>query len=68
MRNVLQERYYNLHGIKANDRYLIQTRSQTKSTGVRLPEVHGKGKSLNPHARPEKQKPINLSRDVRVPI
>ena len=28
MRNILQERSYNLHGIKANDRYLVQTRSK----------------------------------------
>ena len=40
MRNILQERYYNLHGKKANDRYLVQTRSQTKSSSVSLPEVH----------------------------
>ena len=57
MRNVSQERYYNLHGIKANDRYLLQTRSQTKSSGVCLPEVHGIGKGLDPHVKPEKQKP-----------
>ena len=44
MRNILLERYYNLHGIKENDRYLVQTRSQTKSSGVSLPEVHGIGK------------------------
>ena len=41
MRNILEERYYNLHDIKANDKYLVQTRSQTKSSGVSLPEVHG---------------------------
>ena len=65
MRNVLQERYYNLHHLEANDRCLVQTRSQTKSSRISLPEVHGNGKGLDPHVRPEKQKPIILSSDVR---
>ena len=68
MRNVLQERYYNLHDTRANDKYLVQTRSQTKSSGVSLPEVHGIGKGLDPHVRPEKQKPISSSSDVRPPV
>ena len=58
MRDVLQERYYNLNSIGAKDRYLLQTRSQVKSSRVSLPEVHGIGKGLDPHVRPEKQKPI----------
>ena len=24
-----------------NDRYLVQTRSQVKSSGIKLPEIHG---------------------------
>ena len=38
-----------------NDKYLIQTHSQAKSSGIKLPEVHGVEKSLNPNLRPEKQ-------------
>ena len=38
-----------------NDKYLIQTRSQAKSSGIKLPEVHGVRKSLDPNLRPEKQ-------------
>ena len=30
MREVLQERYYNLYDTKLSDKYFIQTRSQTK--------------------------------------
>ena len=39
LRTVLQDKYYNLEGKK--ERYMIQTRSQTKASGVQLPEVHG---------------------------
>ena len=67
MRNVLQERCYNLHGIKANDKYLIQTISHAKSSGVSLPEVHGIGKGLDPHVKPEKQKLASSSSDMRPP-
>ena len=53
LRTVLQDKYYNLEG--ENERYVIQTRSQMKATGVQLPEVHGSRKGLNPHKIPEKQ-------------
>ena len=36
-----------------DDKYLIQTCSQAKSSGIKLPEVHGVAKSLNPNLRPE---------------
>ena len=38
-----------------NGKYLIQTCSQAKNSGIKLPEVHGVGKSLDPNLRPEKQ-------------
>ena len=31
-----------------NETYLIQTRSQAKTSGIKLPEVHGMGKNLDP--------------------
>ena len=58
MRVVLQNWYYNLEQIQ--ERYMIQTRSQTKASGVKLPEVHVVKKRLDPYAMPEKQaKPID---------
>ena len=48
MQQVLQEHYYNL------ETYLVQTRSQTKTSGIKLPEVHDIGKSLDPNIKPEK--------------
>ena len=50
------------------NKYLVQTRSQAKSSGVSWPEVHGIGKGLDKHVRPEKQRPINSSSDVRPPV
>ena len=35
--------------------YLIQTCSQAKSSGTKLPEDHRIKKELNPNLRPEKQ-------------
>ena len=38
------------------DKYLGQTRSQTKSSGIKIPEIHGANKSLDPHVKPGKPK------------
>ena len=50
---MLQDKYYNIEGEK--ERYMIQTRLQTKASGVQLPEVHGMRKGLDPHKILEKQ-------------
>ena len=49
MHKVLLENYYNM------DSYFVQTRSQTRSSGIKLPEVHGMRKYLDPNITPEKQ-------------
>ena len=41
MREVLQERHYNLGNMTDYDKYLVQTRTQAISIGVKVPEVHG---------------------------
>ena len=50
-----------LHGIYYRDdpidRYLVQTQSQTKLAGVKLPEVYGTRKTISTHSPIEKQKP-----------
>ena len=38
-----------------NSKYLIQILSHTKTSGTKLPEVHGVQKCLDPNLRPEKQ-------------
>ena len=34
---------------------MVQTRSQVRSSGIRLPEIHGANKGLDPHVQPGKQ-------------
>ena len=41
-----------------NEKYLIQMCSQAKTSGTKLPEVHGAQKSLDPNLTPEKQHTI----------
>ena len=52
--NALYETYYR---IEPQDQYLVQMQSQTKVTGITLPEVHGVKKTLDARVLPEKQKP-----------
>ena len=42
--------------IPRNDKYLVRTQSQVRSSGIRLPEIHGAKKELDPHVQPGKQK------------
>ena len=51
MCQILDDNYY-------IEKYLIQTRSRAKSSGIKLPEVHGMGKNLDPNLNPEKQHAI----------
>ena len=49
MHRVLQEKYYKI------DSYLVQTGYQARSSGIKLPGVHGMRKNLDPNIKPEKQ-------------
>ena len=40
MHNMIHTRYYNI-GEREQGKYLVQTRSQAKSSGIILPKVHG---------------------------
>ena len=57
MREILKQNYYNY----VEDKFLVQTRSQTKSSGVKLPAVHTTTKILVPHEIQEKQ-PASINR------
>ena len=52
MYQVFHETYYDIGN---TEHYLVQTRSQTKSSGIKLPEVHDMRKNLDPNILPEKQ-------------
>ena len=62
MKLVLQDKYYNVS--ENEEKYMVQTRSQTKASGVQLPEVHGSRKRLDPHRIPEKQPQPIVGLDV----
>ena len=40
------------------DKYLVQTRSQAKSSSIKILEIHGANKGLDPHVQPGKQRPL----------
>ena len=52
MHNILYKKYYN---IGKSEKYLVQTWFQTKSSGIKLLEVHGVSKNLDPNNQAEKQ-------------
>ena len=59
--NVRQEKYYNL-GQEKESRYLIQTESQAKTSGIKLTEVNGIDKGVDPSVKPGKiLKPTKLA-------
>ena len=41
-------------------KYLIQTRSQAKSSGIKLLEIHSANKGLNPHVKLGRQRPLSI--------
>ena len=45
MKAVLKDRYYNIGN---ESRYLVQTHSQAKDSRIKLPEIHGIDKGINP--------------------
>ena len=45
----LHEKYYN------TENYLVQTKSQARYSGIKLPKFHGMGKNLDPNMKLEKQ-------------
>ena len=59
---VLQDKYYNID--EDREKYMVQTRSQMKASGVQLPDVHGSRKRLDPHKIPEKQPQPIIGLDV----
>ena len=60
MCHVLDDNYY-------NEIYLIQMRSQSKTSDIKLPEVHGMGKSLDPNLKHEKQHAISKQGSMERP-
>ena len=53
MQNILQTRYYNINK-KEQGKYLVQTRSQAKTSGIILLEEHGIEKEIKTVTQPQK--------------
>ena len=51
MKAILSEKYYKLE--EENGKYLVQMGSQAKDRGIKVPEVHGPKKGIDPNLRPE---------------
>ena len=51
MKAILNDRYYNVE--EQEGKYLVQTQYQTKDSGIKVPEVHGAKKGVDPNLRPE---------------
>ena len=64
MYQVLHEKYCNIGN---TEKYLVQTRSQTKSSGIKLPEVQGMSKNLDANILPEKQHTNSIKRNIKKP-
>ena len=61
MYQVLHKKYY------STENYLVQTWSQTRSSRIKLPDVHGMGKNLDPNIKPEKQHANPIKGSVEKP-
>ena len=59
LRDQVSDYFYHIDNeinLPRKDKYLVQTRSQVRSSGIRLPEIHGANKGLDPQVQPGKQK------------
>ena len=68
MKAILYNKCYEIE--EENSKYLVQMRSQAKERGIKVPEVHGPKKGIDPNLRPEwlikkAQKPIENTRIVK---
>ena len=50
MKVILKDKYYN---IGRESKYIVHTHSQIKDKGIKLPEVHGAEKGVDPDLKPE---------------
>ena len=50
MKTILKDKYYN---VGKESKYLVQTHSQIKDREIKLPEVHGAEKAVDPDLKPE---------------
>ena len=69
MQAILRDRYYNV-GQEPESRYLIETQSQSKTSGIKLRAVHGVDKSVDSSVKSNKQtlKTIKLGKEPNLQV
>ena len=65
MQAILKDRCYN---VGKDSKNLIQMQSPAKASGIKLPEVHGLDKGVDPNVKPERQilKSPNIATQVNL--
>ena len=63
LKSLVSNHFYQINSMNKiseteTNKYLIQTRSQAKSSGIKVPEIHGVNKGINPHNKPGRQRPL----------
>ena len=61
LRNQIDNHFYRINSgtdQPKTDEYLVQTRSKAKSSSIKILEIHGTNKGLDPHVQPGKQRPL----------
>ena len=63
LRDQVSDYFYRIDNeinLPRKDKYLVQTRSQVRSIGIRLPKIHGANKGLDSHVQQGKQKSFRI--------
>ena len=63
LKSLAHEHFYQFNSMTGineteTNKYRVQTRSHAKSSGFKVPEIHGVNKGINPHVKPERQRPL----------
>ena len=61
LRDQTDDHFYQINSrtdLPKTDKYLVQTRSQAKSSAIKILEIHGTNKGLDPYVQPGKQRPL----------
>ena len=72
LRRVLHEHYYKISNLTrtidaGTDKYLVQTRPQAKSSGIKVPEVYSVNKGLILHVKSEHQESEAIPIECLIP-
>ena len=73
LKSLVHEHFYQFNSMTGineteTNKYLIKTRSQAKSSGIKVIEIHGVNKKINPHVKPERQRPLPTLPTHSIPL